>query len=160
MWYTGKSMMYFSPELWETIARLVVAVLLGGVIGWQRGVTRHSAGARTYALVSLGSAAFTVLSLHGLGATSYDPTRIAAQVLVGIGFIGGGIILHKGVNVMGLTTAAAVWVAAAIGMAVGSGEYVLGCVLAAITFFVLLIDDDRFSNGKSGSVSGKRNGSA
>ena len=128
----------------EIILRLVISVVLGGLIGWQRGRTKHPAGIRTYGLVSLGSAAFAMLSAFGFGVgDNVDTSRIASQILVGVGFIGAGIILHRGTSVMGLTTAAALWVAAAIGMAVGAGQYVIAVAVSLLTFIVLLFDDEK-----------------
>jgi putative Mg2+ transporter-C (MgtC) family protein len=119
----------------ELTVRLVVALLLGGVIGWERELGRMPAGFRTHALVSLGSAIFTVISAHAFTGPGSDPTRIAAQVVSGIGFLGGGAILHYGGTVRGLTTAASLWSVAAVGMAAGAGLYVvavLGSVLVII----------------------------
>ena len=119
----------------ELTVRLVVALLLGGVIGWEREVARMPAGFRTHALVSLGSATFTVISAYAFTGPGSDPTRIAAQVVSGIGFLGGGAILHYGGTVRGLTTAASLWSVAAVGMAAGAGLYVvaaLGSVLVII----------------------------
>jgi len=130
--------------MFELLVRLLLAAALGGAIGWQRERTRHPAGMRTYALVSLGSAAFTLLSLFGFGVEDHvDPTRIASNILVGIGFLGAGIILHKGINIFGLTTAAAVWVSAAIGMATGAGQYLIAATVCVLTFILLFIDDDK-----------------
>jgi putative Mg2+ transporter-C (MgtC) family protein len=119
----------------ELTVRLVVALLLGGAIGWERELGRMPAGFRTHALVSLGSAIFTVISAHAFTGPGSDPTRIAAQVVSGIGFLGGGAILHYGGTVRGLTTAASLWSVAAVGMAAGAGLYVvavIGSVLVII----------------------------
>jgi putative Mg2+ transporter-C (MgtC) family protein len=119
----------------ELTVRLVVALLLGGVIGWERELGRMPAGFRTHALVSLGSATFTVISAYAFTGPGSDPTRIAAQVVSGIGFLGGGAILHYGGTVRGLTTAASLWSVAAVGMAAGAGLYVvatLGALLVII----------------------------
>ncbi|MBA3779384.1 MAG: MgtC/SapB family protein [Chloroflexi bacterium] len=124
--------------------RLVVASVLGAVIGLEREIHSHPAGMRTQLLVALGSAMFTVLSVHGFsgflgpgGASNYDPTRIAAQIVSGIGFLGAGAILHYGLSIKGLTTAASLWATAAAGMAVGAREYVLAVVGTAIVLFSL-----------------------
>jgi putative Mg2+ transporter-C (MgtC) family protein len=118
--------------------RLVVAAALGGAIGAEREIHNHPAGIRTHMLVALGSGLFTVLSIFGFGleGTSpnalVDPTRIAAQIVSGIGFLGAGAILKDGVVIRGLTTAASLWATAAVGMAAGAGEYVLALVSAVI----------------------------
>jgi putative Mg2+ transporter-C (MgtC) family protein len=125
----------------QLFLQLVLATVLGGLIGLERERDNHPAGLRTYALVSLGSAAFTILSRFGFN--DGDPSRIASQIVVGIGFLGAGIILHKANNVIGLTTAAGVWVAAAVGMAVGVGNYLFAFMIAIITFIVLSINDKK-----------------
>ena len=112
----------------ELTVRLVAALLLGAVIGWERELQRMPAGFRTHALVSLGSASFTVLSAYAFTGPGSDPTRIAAQIVSGIGFLGGGAILHYGGTVRGLTTAASLWSVAAVGMAAGAGLLVLAAV--------------------------------
>jgi putative Mg2+ transporter-C (MgtC) family protein len=119
----------------ELTARLVVALLLGGVIGWERELQRMPAGFRTHALVALGSAIFTVVSAYAFTGPGSDPTRIAAQIVSGIGFLGGGAILHYGGTVRGLTTAASLWSVAAVGMAAGAGLY----VLAALSTVLVII---------------------
>jgi putative Mg2+ transporter-C (MgtC) family protein len=118
--------------------RLVVAAALGGAIGAEREIHNHPAGIRTHMLVALGSGLFTVLSIFGFGLEGngngalVDPTRIAAQIVSGIGFLGAGAILKDGVVIRGLTTAASLWATAAVGMAAGAGEYVLALVSAVI----------------------------
>jgi putative Mg2+ transporter-C (MgtC) family protein len=116
--------------------RLLVAAILGASIGFEREIHGHPAGLRTHMLVSLGSAVFTVLSLHGFGqeaaSSNIDPTRIAAQIVSGIGFLGAGAILKDGIVVRGLTTAASLWATAAVGLAVGAGEYIIGLVATII----------------------------
>ncbi len=112
----------------ELTVRLVAALLLGAVIGWERELQRMPAGFRTHALVSLGSAIFTVISAYAFTGPGSDPTRIAAQVVSGIGFLGGGAILHYGGTVRGLTTAASLWSVAAVGMAAGAGLLVVAGV--------------------------------
>ena len=103
--------------------RLVVALVLGAVVGWERELQRMPAGFRTHALVALGSAIFTVISAYAFTGPGSDPTRIAAQVVTGIGFLGGGAIIHYGGTVRGLTTAASLWAVAAVGMAAGAGLF-------------------------------------
>ena len=121
----------------ELTVRLVVALLLGGVIGWERELARMPAGFRTHALVSLGSAIFTVISAYAFTGPGSDPTRIAAQVVSGIGFLGGGAILHYGGTVRGLTTAASLWSVAAVGMAAGAGLYVVATIGALLVIIGL-----------------------
>ena len=115
--------------------RLIVAALLGLAVGFEREIHGHPAGLRTHMLVAMGSGLFTVLSIHGFGtpsvATPIDPTRIAAQVVSGIGFLGAGAILKDGIVIRGLTTAASLWATSAVGMAAGTGEYVIAAVATA-----------------------------
>lgn len=124
--------------------RLVVASLLGALIGLEREVHAHPAGMRTHLLVSFGSALFTVLSIYGfvnaLGpaeGSPPDPTRIAAQIVTGIGFLGAGAILKYGTSIRGLTTAGSLWATAAIGMAAGTGSIAIALVGTAIVVFSL-----------------------
>ncbi|MGQ0606960.1 MAG: MgtC/SapB family protein [Chloroflexota bacterium] len=121
----------------ELTARLVVALVLGAVIGWERELQRMPAGFRTHALVSLGAAIFTVISAYGLTGPGSDPTRIAAQIVSGIGFLGGGAILHYGGTVRGLTTAASLWAVAAVGMAAGAGLLVIAGVSTVLVIVAL-----------------------
>ena len=115
--------------------RLIVAALLGLAVGFEREIHGHPAGLRTHMLVAMGSGLFTVLSIHGFGtgsvATPIDPTRIAAQIVSGIGFLGAGAILKDGIVIRGLTTAASLWATSAVGMAAGAGEYVIAAVATA-----------------------------
>jgi putative Mg2+ transporter-C (MgtC) family protein len=120
--------------------RLVLAAVLGALIGAEREIHGHPAGIRTHMLVALGSGLFTVLSIHGFGqgpGVPIDPTRIAAQIVSGIGFLGAGAILKDGIVIRGLTTAASLWATAAVGMAAGAGEYVIGAVGAGIVLISL-----------------------
>lgn len=127
----------------ELTLRLAAALLLGGIIGWERELQRMPAGFRTHALVSLGAAIFTVVSAYGLTGPQSDPTRIAAQVVSGVGFLGGGAILHHGGTVRGLTTAASLWAVAAVGMAAGAGLMIMAAV-STILVIVGLEVFDRF----------------
>jgi putative Mg2+ transporter-C (MgtC) family protein len=128
---------------WEFIIRIFVAALLGGAIGLEREYRAKEAGLRTHFLVALGSAVFMIVSAYGFDGVMntpehrWDVSRVAAQVVSGIGFIGAGtIIFHKSENVVrGLTTAAGLWVTAAIGLACGGGMYVLSI---AATVLVLV----------------------
>ena len=115
--------------------RTIIAALLGAVIGWEREQHRHEAGIRTYAAVSLGACVFGLVSSHIEGAA--DPTRIAAQVVTGVGFLGAGVILRDRGQITGLTTAATIWSTAAIGLAIAYGMYILG-TLAGLIIFALL----------------------
>jgi putative Mg2+ transporter-C (MgtC) family protein len=116
--------------------RLIVAAALGLAVGFEREIHGHPAGLRTHMLVASGSALFTVLSAYGFrdivgysGETApIDPTRIAAQIVSGIGFLGAGAILKDGIVIRGLTTAASLWATSAVGMAAGAGEYVIAAV--------------------------------
>src|SRR5205823_10496477 len=106
----------------ELIQRLLLAAVIGGLIGAERELRRKSAGFRTNILIGLGAAIFTVCSMT-LAPGPSDPTRIAAQIVTGIGFLGAGAILHSRDGVHGLTTAATVWVNAALGVAAGGGQF-------------------------------------
>lgn len=121
----------------DLTVRLVVAMVLGAVIGLERELQRMPAGFRTHALVSLGSAIFTVVSAFAFTGPGTDPTRIAAQVVSGIGFLGGGAILHYGGTVRGLTTAASLWAVAGVGMAAGAGLWVVALVSTILVIVAL-----------------------
>jgi putative Mg2+ transporter-C (MgtC) family protein len=122
----------------EMVLRLLLAVGLGGVIGFQREWTGKEAGLRTNMLICLGSALLTVLSVYAFPGS--DPSRIAAGIAAGIGFIGAGVILHRmGGAVVGLTSAATIWVVAAIGMAAGAGKYIVAVGACALTLVVLVL---------------------
>ena len=136
--------------LWEVVLRLVLASLLCGAIGFERETRDQPAGFRTHILLGLGAALFTLVSAYGFepftraalgsGGLQFDPTRIAAQIVAGVGFLGAGAIIRQGGDVRGLTTAASLWAASAIGMAVGAG-YLFGAaaatVLAVATLYAL-----------------------
>src|SRR5205814_8159299 len=129
----------------HVVLRLAVAALLGGAIGVERELRDREAGIRTHLPVSLGSALFTIVSAYGFheflasGASVVraDPTRIAAQIGTGIGFLGAGAIIREGLSIRGLTTAATLWVVAAIGMAVGAGYYGGALATTLLTIFAL-----------------------
>ena len=118
--------------------RLLLAAGLGAAIGLEREYWQKPAGLRTNMLIAVGSALFTVMSIE-LARTSGTPDRIAAQVVTGIGFVGAGAILRSGHSVHGMTTAATIWVNAAIGMAAGAGEYLTAVAATAVTLAVLLL---------------------
>jgi putative Mg2+ transporter-C (MgtC) family protein len=135
------------PSQANLSARLVLAAVLGGAIGLEREVSEHPAGLRTHTTVALGAALFGVLSAYGFGtffghhpppAARVDVTRIASQVVVGVGFLGGGAILKEGGSVRGLTTAASLWVTAAIGLAVGVGSFAPALVTTALVLVSLV----------------------
>ena len=128
-------------SFFELCLRLVASVLLGGAIGYEREMRRQPAGLRTHVLVSLASATFMVVSTQFVffqhyvdnGVIRADMGRIASNVVVGIGFLGGGAILHSGLRIKGLTTAASLWLVAAVGLAAGSGMFVLAVVVTVIS---------------------------
>jgi putative Mg2+ transporter-C (MgtC) family protein len=122
----------------ELIQRLLLAVVLGGLSGAEREIQRKSAGFRTNILIALGSALFTISSLT-IAPNVGDPTRIAAQIVTGIGFLGAGTILRNRDGVHGLTTAATVWVNAALGVTAGGGLFRLTLIAGFITLAVLLV---------------------
>jgi putative Mg2+ transporter-C (MgtC) family protein len=125
-------------SLWTVILRLLLATLIGGIIGLQREMRGKVAGLRTLILVSLGSCLFMLISIRLFEAYSgVDPSRIVAQVVIGIGFIGAGAVVRAKGAVIGLTTAASIWVTAACGLAVGGGLYLEGGLVAFITLLVL-----------------------
>ena len=119
----------------EIIIKLVVSAILGGLVGFEREVQRKPAGMRTHSLVCIGSTLFTIISVNLIGA---EPSRIAAGIVTGIGFIGGGMIFKSEDRVRGLTTAAELWVLAAIGVAVGIGFYFASLVATLIVIFILI----------------------
>ncbi len=118
----------------EIVIRLLIAVALGAIVGFEREITRKPAGLRTHVLVCVGSALFTAMSIFYFGS---DPARVASGIVTGIGFIGAGtIIAHRG-HILGITTAATLWIVSAIGLTVGAGNYLIAGVAAIITFAVL-----------------------
>lgn len=118
-------------------ARVIIAAILGALIGWEREAHGHEAGVRTYAAVALGACTFGLISSHA--DSGADPTRIAAQVVTGIGFLGAGVILRDRGHVTGLTTAATLWATAAVGLALVYGLYILGGLNTVIILGVLSI---------------------
>jgi putative Mg2+ transporter-C (MgtC) family protein len=124
-----------------TVARVTLAFILGGIVGFQRERARRPAGLRTHILVCAGSACFTVASVYGfqgLG-TNVDPSRLAAQVLTGVGFLGAGTIFRTGSAVRGLTTASSIWITAAIGIATGLGMFWLSIFTTLLAWFTLTV---------------------
>ena len=122
----------------ELMLRLLLAAGLGAAIGVEREYRRKPAGLRTNILIGLGAALFTIVSIQ-IGGTGATPDRIAAQVVTGVGFLGGGAILRSGHNVQGMTTAVTIWVNAAIGIAAGTGQFAMAAEATAITLVVLAI---------------------
>src|SRR6266550_4181806 len=129
----------------ESLLRLALAALLGGLIGFEREMREREAGLRTHLLVSLGSALFTIVGAYGFHAfldsganvVRADPTRIAAQIVTGIGFLGAGAIIRQGLSVRGLTTAATLWVVAAVGLASGAGYYSVAVITTGLVLLAL-----------------------
>ena len=134
------------PSQGDLVLRLLLAAGLAGLLGGERELTEQPAGFRTHILVGLGAALFAVISAYGfqsvVGAgprqVRADPTRVASQIVVGIGFLGGGAIVKYGASIRGLTTAASLWVTAAVGTAVGLGAFLLGFVTTLITLLALV----------------------
>lgn len=126
-------------ETLEFVIRLLVASGIGAVIGLERKYRAKGAGVGTHVLVAIGAALFMIVSQHGfVGAARFDAARVAAGVVSGIGFLGGGIILKQQNRVSGLTTAAGLWVTAAVGLSIGSGLYILG--VSAALLVLLWVD--------------------
>jgi putative Mg2+ transporter-C (MgtC) family protein len=124
----------------ELIRRLLTAALLGGALGFEREFRHKEAGLRTNILIALGSALFTLMSYELAGdAVGADPGRVAAQIVTGIGFLGAGAIMRTNGGIQGLTTAATIWVNAAVGVAAGGGEYHLAFIATAVTLVVLAL---------------------
>jgi putative Mg2+ transporter-C (MgtC) family protein len=134
----------------EVLLRISLAAVLGGLIGVEREIREREAGLRTHLLVSVGSALFTIVSaygfrdflVHGGTVVRADPTRIAAQIVTGIGFLGAGAIIRQGLSVRGLTTAATLWVVAAIGLSTGAGYYaaaIISTLVALVSLWPLRI---------------------
>jgi putative Mg2+ transporter-C (MgtC) family protein len=129
----------------ESLLRLALAAVLGGLIGVERELREREAGLRTHLLVALGSALFTIVGAYGFNAflntgasvVRADPTRIAAQIVTGIGFLGAGAIIRQGLSVRGLTTAATLWVVAAVGLAAGAGYYSVAVITTALVLIAL-----------------------
>jgi putative Mg2+ transporter-C (MgtC) family protein len=150
---------HHSATIAEVVIRLVVAVVIGGIIGWDRQRAEKPAGMRTHMLVSLGSASFTLLGFE-VGAylpdkegAGFDPTRVLQGVIGGIGFLGAGAIIRNQGQVSGITTAASVWVAGAMGAAAGTGAFALALVTTVLTFVVLVAIEKlerRMGRGETG----------
>jgi len=126
----------------KIVLQLLLAAALGGILGVERNYVGKDAGTRTFALISLGACLFTVISfsasqtINMTGGISFDPSRIASQIVAGIGFIGMAVIFRRGSDIEGVTTAVSIWVSAAIGMAVGVGFYTLAICATVIAFLI------------------------
>jgi putative Mg2+ transporter-C (MgtC) family protein len=125
------------PTEIEQLARLALAAVLAGVIGAERELSDQPAGLRTHILLGVGACLFTLVSAYGFGPNS-DPSRLAAQIVTGIGFLGGGAILRHGFTIRGLTTAASIWATCALGVAVGVGSYTLALGAAVLVLVTLV----------------------
>ena len=142
------SMLTSMPIQVDWLIRIIVAAICGSAIGYERATQRKIAGIRTHILVAVASALFMIVSKYAFAdilldhGIALDPSRIAAQVVTGISFIGAGTILVKGEQISGLTTAAGVWATSAIGMAIGAGMYVIGLLVTAFLFLIQIIFHD------------------
>jgi putative Mg2+ transporter-C (MgtC) family protein len=136
------------PSDLELLGRLLLAAVLGGAVGTERELADQPAGLRTHMLLTIGACLFTLVSAYGFGGPA-DPSRLAAQIVTGIGFLGGGAIVRHGLTVRGVTTAASIWATTSIGVAVGAGRYLLaagGTVLVVGTLFGLRALRDRLQS--------------
>ena len=133
----------------DLLGRMFLAAALGAIVGLERELRQKEAGLRTNILITMGSALFTIMSIE-ISGPGGDPARIAAQIVTGIGFLGGGAILHTKGTVHGLTTAATIWMNAAIGVAAGAGRYRLAIVATTVTLVTLvaLVPVDRWLNAR------------
>ena len=146
------------PLFWELVIRLLLAGVFGGAVGIERSLRQKDAGFRTHVIVSIGAALVMIVSQYGFQEVvaeaggldiSADVTRVASNIITGIGFLGAGVIFVKGASIKGLTTAAGIWATAAVGMAIGAGMYLLGIFASLIIigtqviFHIFLIGNDR-----------------
>jgi putative Mg2+ transporter-C (MgtC) family protein len=120
----------------QILLRLLVAMALGAVVGYERERAGKAAGIRTHGMVSIGAALFAIVSIYGFGGTG-DPARVAAQIVTGIGFLGAGAILRQRGSIYGLTTAASLWVTAALGLAAGVGMMLVSLGAVILVFLLL-----------------------
>jgi putative Mg2+ transporter-C (MgtC) family protein len=146
-------MMTLDPHMdIEIILRVIISLLLGCILGYERERHGISAGIRTYGAISMGSCVFGILSIAIINA---DPSRIAAQVATGIGFLCGGVIFRDGNKVNGLTTAATIWATAAVGLAISFGMYAVGIVTTFLIFLLLYLPNMRWWKRISPKVKSK-----
>jgi putative Mg2+ transporter-C (MgtC) family protein len=127
---------------WEIIGQLAIAALLGAIVGLERELAKKEAGLKTYSLVSLGAALFTIipqLSQSFSSFAAFDPSRVLSQIIVGVGFIGAGVIILQKNYVSGITTAAGLWVAAGIGAAVGFKLYDIAIATTILSLIILIL---------------------
>lgn len=150
-------MEFFLNENFIIFSQLLIAIVFGGVLGVERSLAGKTAGVRTYALVSMGSTLFVliskIVSSEYVNMINFDPLRMASQVIVGVGFLGAGLIIFKDSRVSGLTTAAGLWVSAGIGVAVGFKLYFLAFFATILTLFVFVVlwfIEKRFKGNNSG----------
>ena len=131
------------PTQWQIILQLLLAIVLGGLIGLEREYRQRAAGIKTYTLVCLASALFTILSMQAFDAfwirTAFNPAQIISSILIGIGFIGAGVIVKRAEKIEGITTAAGLWITTAIGIGVGCGWYVVSIITTFLVMILLLI---------------------
>lgn len=125
------------PHDVELLLRLVIAAVVGGAVGAERELAGQPAGLRTHMLLTIGACLFTLVSAYAFAGS--DPTRIAAQIVSGIGFLGGGAILRHGLSIRGVTTAASIWATCALGVAIGAGMYVIGIGGAVLVLATLVL---------------------
>lgn len=129
----------------QIILQLILAVILGGIVGFEREYQKRAAGLRTHSLVCLGATLFTIVSseafnfFKGQTGVSFDPSRIISAVVMGIGFIGAGLIVYRRFRLEGLTTAAGIWVVAAIGITIGIRLYLIAIFAAFLTLGILIV---------------------
>jgi putative Mg2+ transporter-C (MgtC) family protein len=128
----------FTDFLYNYLIPCLLACICGGIIGYEREKTDRPAGLRTHALVCLGSAVFTLISYNGF-VEGFDPSRLAAGIVTGIGFIGAGVIFRQGIFIRGVTTAATIWVVASIGIAIGTKLYYLAFLTTILGFIILTL---------------------
>jgi putative Mg2+ transporter-C (MgtC) family protein len=136
----GTWLAVIGAQRWDLAGKIALAALLGGLIGFEREWTGHTAGLRTTILVTTGACLFTILSIEGfpIKGSAQDTARIAAQIVTGIGFLGAGALFQSRETVKGMTTAATIWMVAAIGMAIGAGLYFLAIFTTIMTELVLV----------------------
>lgn len=130
------------PSELELLLRIAIAALIGIILGIEREYVGKPAGMRTYSLVAIGATIFTIISKYGfldIGGAAVDTSRVAAQIVTGIGFLGAGVIIFRGAKVEGLTTASGLWVVAAIGMAIGVGMYMVAIASTVVVFIVMVV---------------------